>query len=166
MHVDAESSHVEIRTGDFSSSHFSMPDLLITSLTAGYHKGLNGLLMMKVNTFLAAHKVSLSQSGFRLFKDSSLFSRQWSNLVLSSCYFYCLKAWVTSDLFFIFSFPWEKKKTLMYLFCSGTLFLCDRHKKWLILCKIRTSYIFLAVIRTHLPLLQLHFPCWYCEGFC
>lgn len=52
----------------FFQSIFQQDDFLSTSFTAEYHKGSDNLLMMKVSTSLAAHKVSLSQSGFRLFK--------------------------------------------------------------------------------------------------
>lgn len=52
----------------FFQSIFQRDDFLSTSFTAEYHKGSDNLLMMKVSTSLAAHKVSLSQSGFRLFK--------------------------------------------------------------------------------------------------
>lgn len=52
----------------FFQSIFQQDDFLSTSFTAEYHKGWDNLLMTKVSTFLAAHKVSLSQSGFRLFK--------------------------------------------------------------------------------------------------
>lgn len=40
----------------FFQSLFQRDDFLSTSFTAEYHKGSDNLLMMKVSTFLAAHK--------------------------------------------------------------------------------------------------------------
>lgn len=68
MSMCSDSSYAEIWTGDFFQSIFQQDDFLSTSFTAEYHKGSDNLLMMKVSTSLAAHKVSLSQSGCRLFK--------------------------------------------------------------------------------------------------
>lgn len=68
MSMYSDNSQAEIWTWRFFQSIFQRDDFWSTSFTAEYHKGSDNLLMTKVRTFLVAHKVNLSQSGFRLYK--------------------------------------------------------------------------------------------------
>lgn len=93
----------------FFQSIFQQDDFLSTSFTAEYHKGSDNLLMTKVSTFLAAHKVSLSQSVFRLFKILAI---SLGNEATQFFHLAIFIVWKPEShlIFFIFSCLLEKKK--------------------------------------------------------